>query len=102
MHPRGRAEIRNPDIESGQIFYALLDARAHELGTLRHIHLAFDAAQFDRGIAKRRRLFENPCPGPLRAAERRKADREDRLALAGAEHGGRCGGGRETVQEVTA
>ena len=63
----------------------LWSSRAHELGPLRQIHLAFDAAQLDRGIAKRRRLFENPRPWPLRAAERREADRETGWPLAGAQ-----------------
>ena len=52
-------------------------------GRFVEIHLAFDAAQLDRGIAKRRRLFEDALPGPFRAAERREADRETAAGAVG-------------------
>ena len=52
VHARGRAEIRDLEVERGQVLHGLIDAAADELGPLRQIHLAFDAAQLDRGIAQ--------------------------------------------------
>src|SRR6188508_2618189 len=99
---RRRAEIRDLEVESSQILHRLIDAAADELGTLREIHFAFDAAQLDRGIPKPRRLLENARPAPFRAAERREADGKLRRALPGADNGRRCGGRGESGKKTPA
>ena len=93
-----RSEILR--LSAARSFMRLIEARADELRPLRQIHLAFDAAQLDRGIAHGRRLLEDARPRPFRAAERREADGKLRRTLPGAENGRRAAAAAATPEGI--
>ena len=87
VHPRRRAEVADDDPQRGEVLLRLREARAGELGDLREVHLAGDAAQLDRGVAEAVGGLQDGLPAPGRAAQGRE---RDRVAL----RAGRAGGSR--------
>src|SRR5437867_3265341 len=74
VHPRGGAEVADHDPERLEVVARLSEAVPDELGPLREVHLALDAAQLDGRVAQAVGLLEDRLPFPAGASEGGEGD----------------------------
>ena len=97
---RGGAEHRDAQVAAPEVGQRRRDRR-RELGSLREIHLALEAADLERGVPFASRDIDNRLPRPLGATEGGEPDGQLRSrCLLRLQHGRRGGYPSESLHEL--